>query len=126
MSVYVRCKEPRALGAIPEYPLEGGGLGFSLKPPAWLRNIAGAVIKNTKVAVPTKEGGTQTFDFGNPADIDSLKRLISGAKVTLGPNARPSPMEQVTQVVESVPGGWLTVLGVGVLAAFVVPKLMRR
>ncbi len=95
-----------------------------LTPPKFVRDIAGAVLRGTQVTVPTPVG-PQTFDLGNPADMALLKNLVTGTKVStrVGPRP-PSAMERVTQTVEAIPGGWLTLAAVGV-GLFLVMGAMR-
>jgi hypothetical protein len=101
-----------------------GALGISLKPPAWARNIFGAIFKGTTITVPTPLG-PQTFDLGNPADVAALKSMVTQSKVRVStPGQQPTgPIDQVNKTVqENIPGGWLTVIGVAAGIVF----LMRR
>lgn len=76
------------------------GLGFSLKPPDWLRNIIAPAVKGAKVTV-----------------------TVPGITVS---NQPPTPVQQATQAVEqNVPGGWITIAALAAVAVFVLPKLMR-
>lgn len=104
----------------------GEGLGFSL--PSWASNIVGAVLRGTQVTVPTP-AGPLTFNLGNPADVAALKQLVTGTtvQVTRRPPPPSSPIEQAQAFVqEKVPGGWLTVAGVGLGAVLLFTMLRRR
>lgn len=108
------------------YEPNDSGLGFSLKPPAWLRNIAGAVIRGTTATVPTPAGPV-VVDLGNPQSVAAAKAAITGTKfsTTMGPKPA-SPAEQINaSVQENVPGGWLTIAALVVGGVFILPKLMR-
>jgi hypothetical protein len=83
------------------------GLGFSLKPPAWLRNVAGQIVSGSKVSVPSV-----------------TVPLPGGGSVTT-PGTRTSFPEQAQQAVESIPGGWFTVAAVG-LGAILLMQNARR
>jgi hypothetical protein len=82
------------------------GLGLSLKPPAWLRNIA---------------AGPLTL---SPQQAANAAR---GAQVTYSSGPRPaSPIDAANAAVTNeIPGGWLTVAAIGLAAVFILPKLMR-
>jgi hypothetical protein len=106
-------------------------LGFSLKPPKWLRNLGAKLISQTHVAVPTP-AGPKTFDLSNPDHLAELKSLVTGTHVTLGPTP-PTMVDQfesaganVGKVVESIPGGWITIAAVGIGLLLIVPRLMPR
>ncbi len=103
------------------------GLGFSLKPPAWLRNLAGAVVKGTTATIPTPAGPV-VVDLGNPQSVAAAKAAITGTKfsTTMG-NKPTSPAEQLNaSIQENVPGGWLTIAALVIGGVFVLPKLLRR
>lgn len=103
-------------------PQSGGlsGLGFSLKPPSWITNAlkvgAAAVIGATRVTVQTPVG-PQVLDAGQ------VKKILTTAKIdTSGAATKPTnPAEAVSNVVENIPGGWLTIgglaIGIGLLLA---------
>lgn len=100
-------------------------LGFSLKPPAWLRNIVGAAVKGTTATVPTP-AGPLTVDLGDPASIARAKAALQGTtfSTTVGTKP-PSALEQANAAVSSsVPGGWLTIAA-GIAAVLLLPKMMR-
>lgn len=84
---------------------QSGGLGFSLKPPAWLRNAVSEAWQKTTVPSTTIP-------------------LPGGGKVQL-PGKGQTFTEQVSDRVESVPGGWYTVAGVTLLAVLVLPRILR-
>jgi len=107
---------PANIGALPRW----------LTPPSWLRNIAGSVFKGTKVTIPTP-AGPQTFDLGNPADVAALKKLLTGAKVSTSVGQQPTnPLDQANRAVqENIPGGWLTIIGLGLAGFFLVRALTQ-
>ena len=97
-------------------------LGFSLKPPSWLTKIVGAAVHGTTATIPTPTGVPITVDLGNPASVDAARRALAGTKLstTVGTQA-PTLAQQANQAVEgSVPGGWVTVIGVGLAALFLM------
>ncbi len=63
-------------------------LGFSLKPPAWLRStVAGIFQRGTAggISVPTPGGGSATYSPPSPADFQvSAPMLAGGAGLALG------------------------------------------
>jgi hypothetical protein len=106
------------------YQLEGNGygLGFSLPrwltPPRSIRKAVGGIIaqavKGQTVTVQTP-GGPMTFDLGNPADVDALKKI----RVSFGPKGEnPTAADQAAGAVNKIPGGLgtLALVGAGVLA----------
>ena len=97
----------------------------ALSVPSWLKSVAGAVIRGTKVTVPTP-AGPMVVDLGNKASVDAAKAAITGSRVgvTVG-NQAPTPMERVNAAAEQVPGGWLTIAAV-VAGAFLMLKGRRR
>jgi hypothetical protein len=71
-------------------PRELSGLGLSLKPPQWLRDLASSVavtVKPPPTTYPLPGGGTVKF--------------------------QPTPQQLAQQVEQNVPGGWNTVAAVG-------------
>ncbi|HYM67751.1 MAG TPA: hypothetical protein VEW68_10700 [Patescibacteria group bacterium] len=101
------------------------GMGFSLKPPAWLRNVVGAVVKGTTATVPTPAGPV-TVDLGNPASVNAAKNALTGTKfsTTVGQRGTTALDQANAVVTENVPGGWLTVAGLAALAIFVLPRML--
>jgi hypothetical protein len=101
-------------------------LGFSLKPPSWLRNIVGAVVHGTTATVPTPAGPV-SVDLGDPASVARARAALTGTRFSTTVGTHPAgALEQANAAVsENVPGGWLTIAGVGLLAVFVLPKLVR-
>lgn len=85
-----------------------GGLGFSIPP--WVARIAGAVVNGKVVSVPTPVGAI-TFDLSNPDSLAALAKMVSGTKITAAPTLTPAPARP--SFVDSIPGGWLTLIGVG-------------
>lgn len=100
-----------------------GGLGISLKPPSWLRNLVGSVVRGSTVTVQTP-AGPQTFDLGNPSDVAALKNIAAKVKVNVGGNRPAGPAENVINTVENIPGGWLTIAAVAAGIIF-LPRLLR-
>lgn len=106
--------------------LQMSGLGLSLKPPDWLTNIVGAVVKGTTVTIPTP-GGPFVVDLGDPASIAAAQAALKGTKLSTSVGTKPTtPLQQVNAAVESMPGGWLTVAGIGLAAFLILPRLLRR
>lgn len=81
-----------------------GAVPRQVKPPAWLRNIVGGVIRGAVITVPTPVG-PQQFNVTSQADLDRLKAMISGTKLEVRVNQQPGPMEQISSAVQSFPGG---------------------
>lgn len=95
-------------------------LGFSLKPPAWLRKIAGTVIHGTTATIPTPTGVPITVDLGNPASVDAAKRALAGTKLStsVGQPAPTLAQQADAAVTGTIPGGWLTLVGAGLALLF--------
>lgn len=93
-------------------------LGFSLKPPAWLRKVAGTVIHGTTATIPTPTGVPITVDLGNPASVDAAKRALAGTKLStsVGQPAPTFAQQADAAVSGTIPGGWLTLVGAGLAA----------
>jgi len=88
-------------------PIPGAGLsglGFSLKPPAWLRTAVGQVVGGTKISIP------------------SVNIPLPGGGSVTTPGTRPSFPQQAQEAVEKIPGGWITVAAVAIGAVL----LLRR
>jgi len=98
------------------------GLGFSLKPPAWLRNFAGAVMKGTQISVPTPAGVPIVVDGSDPSALQKIINALKGTQVstTMGKPA-PSLPQQAENAIESIPGGWFTIIALG-LGVFLLLK----
>lgn len=96
------------------------GLGISLTPPRWLREAAANAFKSATVRVNTPAG---PIDL-SPADAAAA---LKSARITVGADRMPasSPAEAISRGVESIPGGWLTVAGLGLAAVFVLPRLVK-
>ncbi|MFH1177109.1 MAG: hypothetical protein V1750_06855 [Acidobacteriota bacterium] len=102
------------------------GLGLSLKPPAWLRNIVGTVIQGTKVSVPTQTGIPITVDLSDPQAMAKLKAMLAGTTFSTSVGTtKPTIAQQAANALESIPGGWLTVAGAALLGVLVLPRIMR-
>lgn len=99
------------------------GLGFSLKLPDWARNIVSDVtqdvqaVKNLRLSVSTP-GGPVSLTPAQALRIAQSARLSSGPVV-------PGPLQHVSDFVDSIPGGWLTVLVVGGGLAWLLLKRGR-
>jgi hypothetical protein len=110
----------------------GSSLGFTLPrfltPPRSIRNLAsdltrrivGAVARGTQITVPTP-AGDQTFDLGNPNDLQMLRNMAAGTRITTKPESQGGAASVAEQVSEHVPGGWGTIAVVGgLLVAFLM------
>ena len=105
---------------------ELAGLGFSFKPPSWLRNIAGAVMKGTQVSVPTPAGVPIVVDGADPNALKKVLDALKGTKIsTQVGTPRPSLPQQAENAIESIPGGWFTVAAVG-LGVLLLVKAARH
>jgi hypothetical protein len=80
------------------------GLGFSLKPPQWLRTAAAQIIGGTKVSVP------------------SVNIPLPGGGSVQTPGTKPTFPQQAQQMVEQIPGGWLTLAAVGLGAVLLLKR----
>jgi hypothetical protein len=80
------------------------GLGFSLKPPAWLRDAFGKVVGGTTVNVP------------------SVNIPLPGGGMITTPSTRPTVTQQAELFAANIPGGWATIAGVGLIGAFLLLK----
>ena len=88
----------------------GPGLG-AVSLPSWLTTIVGAVVKGRQVSVPTPSG-TVIVNLDDSAQLTALYNMLKGTKLTTRRDdygAAPGG-----SVVDSIPGGWLTIAGVGV------------
>ena len=103
--------------------LEGYSIGELPKwiTPAWLRNIIGGVVKQTRVTVQTPVG-PMTVDLGDPEQLRQLKEMLAKAKVEIGTKS-PSIIDQMATQAAGLPGGMLTVLAGAALLLFL---LLRR
>lgn len=92
-----------------------------------LKSAGQAILKGTSVTVPTPAGPFKV-DLGDPASVARARAAVAGTQISTSVASRPatSPMQQVDQQVQqNVPGGWVTVIGVGLLVAFVLPKVLK-
>jgi hypothetical protein len=80
------------------------GLGFSLMPPRWIRNAVTEVVKGTKVNVP------------------SVNIPLPGGGMITTPSTKPSLPQQAELLAANIPGGWLTIAGVGLLGVLLLLK----
>jgi hypothetical protein len=85
------------------------GLGFSLKPPAWLRAAisqhVGAAVKGTTLSIPTSSG-TVSFDLTDPKQWAAIGNMLKGIKIS-----RPTDQPSSGLPVAAVAG-----LGIGTIA----------
>ena len=86
--------------------IERTDLGFSLKPPQWLRDAVSDLAHGKTTSVPVPGGSTATLT--PPSALQ-----------------KPTPVEQANTAVESVPGGWMTIAAVIGAAIFLLPKVLR-
>jgi hypothetical protein len=95
--------------------------------PSWLAAIGNKIIKGTTVTVPTPAGPV-TVDLGDPASVNRAKTILSGTRISTSVASRPpSAPQQVDQFVqEQIPGGWLTIAGVGLGLLVFLPMLSGR
>jgi hypothetical protein len=118
-----RTQRNSGLVAPGNYQLEQVGLGFSLNPLNWIKSAVGAVkgvLSNSTVTLPTTAGGATI----NAKDLGAI---IRGSTVQVAGTApTPGAMEQLNQGVERIPGGWLTVAGVGLGGILLATMLSRR
>lgn len=100
-------------------PVGMGELAFSLKPPKAVRNLVkkAASAVGIKASVPTPAGPIVV----DTRDPDTLKRaaeaardLLSRTTVTVGNRDEAASPTPANFVENNIPGGWLTVAGVGV------------
>jgi MYXO-CTERM domain-containing protein len=87
------------------------GLGFSLKPPKWLRNAVASAVKGQSVTVQTPSG-PQEVKLDDPSAAKKFLQMAA-PQVSFGP---PGPQPNlIDQAAAAVPGG-TTTLAVGALA----------
>lgn len=100
------------------------GLGFSLKPPAWLRNAVAGAVKNVPIVFTAQTpAGPVNVDVTKP---DELRRLVAGLKpqVTVGKEA-PSIPEQIIGAATSA-GPALAIAAVGILGYILLTRKAPR
>ncbi len=90
------------------------GLGFSLKPPKWLRNTIINPIKQAvtggSVTVPTPIGPVEVPVQNIPSTVSQA----SFQPAPIGPSTAPA-MSPAQQAINAVPGGGKTILVAGAL-----------
>jgi hypothetical protein len=59
-------------------------LGFSIEPPRWLRDLGAQILSETHVQIPGPGGIPIIIDLSNPAQLDQVKRMLLGTRVTVG------------------------------------------
>lgn len=113
-------------------PLEGvGELALSLKPPKWLRNSVGSLLKGNKVSATVATPAGPVVVDASKESVQRVQDLITNAvrntTITVGPReAAATPVDQARDFVETkVPGGWLTV-GAGALALFAIARMAAK
>jgi hypothetical protein len=84
------------------------GLGFSLKPPSWLRDAVKKVVGGTTVNVP------------------SVNIPLPGGGMITTPSTKPTVQERAELLAANVPGGMVTIAAVGLLGAFLLIKALKR
>lgn len=102
------------------------GIGFSLKPPKWARNLIAGALKGQVVNIP----GTGPVDLGSP---DAAKRLEEAARRAAAEKLRDAAARagekispsQPQSPMDAVPGGWMTLAALGIGAALILPRLLR-
>lgn len=97
-----------------------GELGFSLKPPKFIRDLVKTVVggSGVKVTVPTPAGPIEV-------NRDTVQRAVdqaSRATVTVGPREEIRPVSAASFVENKVPGGYAGLAIAGLLALL----LLRR
>ena len=110
-------------------PTGMGELAFSLKPPKAVRNLvksaAGALGIKASVSTPA---GPIVVDTRDPASLkraaDAARELLTRTTVTVGNRDESAPASPASFVENNIPGGWLTVLGLG-LGAFILVKASK-
>lgn len=92
-----------------------GDLGISLTPPRWLRDLGNAVLRQVRVVVQTPVGPI-TVDPSNPDSMRRVQDILRSAQIQIG-QPPPGPIQQVSNAVGAIPGGWLTIgaLGLGLV-----------
>lgn len=99
-------------------------LQFSLKPPKGVLDFGRGLI-NAVVG-----GVTVTLPNGQVVRAADLPNVVSGSRVNVAqPQPGPTPgsaMSQVNDTVQRIPGGWLTIAGVGLGVVFLAMNASRR
>jgi hypothetical protein len=90
------------------------GLGFSLKPPAWIKNIVGAAFKGTTVTVPTPSG-TLSVDISDPSQVNMLKNMILGTKIGKASPSSPGGGGVPVAAVAGLSVGMIAMIALGVI-----------
>lgn len=102
------------------------GLGFSLKPPKWLRNAAKKlqtkVPKGTVATVDLGTGAPITVDLSDPSSIESLRKQMANAKITVS-TGTPTVTTTPAPVSSSIGGSGTALAIAGAAALFF---LMRK
>jgi hypothetical protein len=87
-----------------------------------ISGVVGAAIRGTQVQVPIPGGGTATYDVSNPASLAALQQIVSGIRITRSPASPTQPGFRPMSIVDSIPGGWLTIAAGGVLAFMLLKR----
>lgn len=100
------------------------GLGFSLKPPKWLKKIATDVQrkipKGTTVNVDLGTGSPISVDLSDPSSVAALRRQFENAKLTVTRKTEAVP----AAVTEPMSGNTTMMLAAG--AAVVAALFLMR
>ncbi len=100
------------------------GLGFSLKPPKWVRDLGAQVLSATKISVPTPAGIPVVIDLSKPGELERLRSTITGTRISVG-QAAPSAFDRLTAGIGDAPS-WGTLAIVGAAGAALWFILGRR
>jgi hypothetical protein len=110
------------LSHIPAVYGDATTLGFSLNPLSLIKSGLTAVKKifsNSTVTLPTSSGPV-TVKGGD------LGTVVRGASFNVAGTQPPTAMERISSGVEAIPGGWMTLAGVGIGAIVLTTVLSRR
>ena len=89
-----------------------GALGLAV--PDWLKRLAGAVVRGTRVTIQTPVG-PQTIDLSKPGGAEALRALQESLRsAQFEFTSAPRTVAQQFQAgIAQVPGGWVTIGLVG-------------
>lgn len=107
------------------YEIAGPGntLG-AISLPSWLKtaigSVAGAVLKDRQVTIPTG-AGTMTVDLSDPTALARLEALVRGIKLTRKPTDPPPAPSAGPSNMFGMPGGMVGI-GLGALALYLIAR----